>query len=136
MTPAELKIQQLLNLELEYGIKIITIKGYDIDRGRMKIHTNEKEDHFDYTLEDVPDFLSKFKPLRKVTAVQTSDKDALLIIAANAERLKAILVDSIEKVTKDPNYVKQATVINNNVNTIVNITKTQLDIAKVVNRMK
>ncbi len=51
-------------------------------------------------------------------------------ISSGLQSLTATLMESIEKIKTDPSYIPQAKAINNNVNSIVNTMRLQLDILK------
>lgn len=130
----EQQLHKLLNKTLLYGNKLVEIKGYRIDeeRERVYLHSNERENHWDRPYDGVMGLLNEFQEVKG--DMVKIDPVANAITAANgmAGELKDILMDNIKKVQNDAGYIKQATVINNNVNTLVNLTKLQLSHAKMV----
>lgn len=138
MTAVEKKLQQMLNRDFLYGMRNITITGYEVneERGRIYIHTNEQMNHFDRPVDDCASFLETLKPFEKREVATISQADALMETVVSADYLERVLKDNIEKVQKDAGYIKQATAINNNVNSLININKMKLDYAKAASRMK
>lgn len=121
--------------DFSYGSKILTITGYDVDeaKGKVYIHTNEANRHFERPIDSVMALLREFKPIsgeRQQTTVSnipaTADK---LVSSTNnlVANLQQTLLDNIERVKNDKEYIPQATAINKNVNSIISLTRLQLD---------
>jgi hypothetical protein len=110
-------------------------------KGRVILHTDQRS--FEIDLDVAEKFLASFKPVRVAgevedSTLQTRNQDLAKTVAPpvqNAEtnlvdELTAILKDNIAKVQKDAKYIPQAQAINNNVNSIINLTKLKLDVYK------
>lgn len=118
----------MLNKQLSYGSHLLVITGYNFNEAkeRVYIHTNEKESHFDRPYDGAIEFLRQFTEMKgEVRRIDNNDM-AIVNATSLATELKDILLDNIKRVQSNPEYVKQATVINNNVNTLVNLTKLQM----------
>jgi len=70
----------------------------------------------------------------------TKDDNALSVFVEQestlADSMISILKDNISKVQQNPAYMQQAQVINNNVNSVINIMKMKLQFVKEVKRKK
>lgn len=146
-----LKLQKLIDSgeQLMYRDQVAVIKSFENKRGTYEVIV--ELDHaptvFNKQNEEVINlWLENFKPLtvaedecfdltlpgkksslpakvmsRAEPAIYTENKEALT-------NLSKALLEDIEKVRRDPAYVAQAKQICNSVNTIVNITKLQLQL--------
>jgi len=81
------------------------------------------------------DFVSekpkKFSPkelteTKKPVIVKPETNDVSDIISV----LKTLILDDIDRIKKDPNYVHQAKAVNNHVNSVINLAKLQYEILK------
>lgn len=61
-----------------------------------------------------------------------SDVIASTIIGTNASELTTILMDNIKRIQSDAGYIAQAEAINNNVKSIIEVAKAQIDAFKVM----
>lgn len=135
----EQKIQSLLNKQVVYGTHIIVIKGYDVheEKERVYFHTNERECHYDRPFDGVLTFLNE---LKEVQGQLVQQQDVVDMAVTNARsisaQLKDVLLENIEKVRDNPEYIKQATSINNNVNSLINLQKLELDYVRTMKRYK
>lgn len=126
------KLQSMLNRPYKYSLRIVTITGYDIneEKGRVYIHTNEKERHWDRPFDAVLTFLREFAPSDAPAAKDSSTMVAVNNTSNIVESLRQTLLENIELVKKDIGYIPQATAINNSVNSIINLSKLQMDAIK------
>lgn len=148
-----IKLQKLIDSseQLVYRDQIAVIKSFENKRGTYEIiveldhvltvFTKQNEEVISLWLEnfkpacveahecfdlkvnpqvDKATLPAKFSP-RAEPAIYTENKEALT-------NLSKALLEDIEKVRRDPAYVAQAKQICNSVNTIVNITKLQLQL--------
>ena len=136
----EKKLQSMLNRSYMYGMRMVTITGYRFDdvKERVYIHTNEKEDHYDRTEDSVLSFLMQFEETGITKKAESDAPGAVLLAMAKnmGDSLKGVLMDNIEKVQQDPKYIEQATTINNSVNSMISLTKLQLQLYSKAQAMK
>ncbi len=129
------RLQSLINMPVKYGMKVITITGYicNDDKGRVYIHTDERDNHFDRTYDAVPTLLKEFTP---ATVIAKSDQMEVVVNNTNnmVDTLKDLLMDNITKVKNDPGYIAQAKEINKNVNSILNLTRLQMEAVNMQNK--
>lgn len=133
----EKRIQQLLNKPVKYGLKIITITSYSYseDKSKVYIDTNERDRHFERPVDTLPALLKELEPTTEVAKTRSNNSDiAMSNTMSIAENLRNVLLDNIDKVRADPAYIPQATAINNNVNSIINLSKLQMDAVKLQKR--
>lgn len=123
-----------------YGNKPYKILNYSIDDNREKVSIQTDKKFFERNYDSVEEFLKYFEPI--IEPEETETQPEVLVITNQvstevftekndlAKDLIGILRENIEKVRKDKNYIPQAQAINNNVNSIINVTKMQLDVYK------
>jgi len=131
----EKKLQGLLNKPWKYGMRVVVITGYDVseERQRVFIHTNEKENHFDRPFDSIGDFVKQLVPAEK----KETQSDIMVMSATNVStQLKGILLDNIQKVQENKEYIPQATTICNNVNSLINLTKLELSYITAAKKFK
>jgi hypothetical protein len=123
----------------QYGNQIHCIIDYKIEELHEKVMITTNLKTFDRPYDSCDEFLSYWMPVNSVEVTTTQDKEVdtyRVTETSLMDSLVTTLKDSIEKVQKDKSYIQQATAINNNINTIVNITKMKLDMFKQIKRMK
>jgi len=115
----------------QYANQIHFVKSVkmDDDREEFTIITNLKT--FDRPYDSAEEFLKFWTPATNLTAVNQPGEDQQLQVyreesRSSANKLIAILEDNIAKVKMSKDYIPQATAINNNINTIVNIQKMKM----------
>lgn len=136
----EKKLQGMLNKTFKYGIRIITITGYEINEAkeRVYIHTNEKDNHWDRPFDAIMSFCKEFEPTElKVASKSGSETDTMISNASTmGQQLQSVLMDNIEKVGKSKDYIPQATAINNSINSLINLKKLELDYLRTAQKLK
>lgn len=117
------KLTAMLGKQWIYHGKNVTLKDVDITDTGITIETDGKE--IKLKSSEIGAFIDECLPVEQkgltlITPQQTNHLTAL----------KDILMDNITKCQKDPAYIKQATVINNNVNTLINMVSLELKVRK------
>jgi len=107
----------------------LVVKVMDFEEGELDINL-EAEDTDSFTKECLPVDMTpteihKNRERNQATAVAIINNTHLDIVD-----LRQTVMETINKIKKDPAYIPQAKAINNNVNTIVNMTKLEFQIAK------
>lgn len=118
----EEKLNAIKDVPMQYGKKIWTLKSYTIDDGKVTLAPASGK-MIERTLESVEFFLKELKPIES-TALDTIKKDAG--IPELIMTLRDILLDDIEKIRSDRGYINQAKATNNNINTLINLARLQL----------
>jgi hypothetical protein len=68
---------------------------------------------------------------------KSSDDDAILeimkntVIMKNASKLSELMMENVQKIKDNPNYIPQAEAINSNVKTMIDLAKTEIEMIKV-----
>lgn len=136
----EKQLQGMLNKTYKYGLRIITLTGYEIneEKQRVYLHTNEKERHYDRPFDGIFGFLKELEETDLSPVVRSDNVPEVLMSTAKdlGGQLKGVLMDTIEKVQADKGYIAQATVVNNSINSLINLTKLQLQLFNSANKMK
>ena len=120
-------------------MKIITITSYSYseDKSKVYIDTNEMDRHFERPVDTLPALLKELEPTTDAAERRSTNTDiAMSNTMSIAEELRNVLLDNITKVRANPAYIPQATAINNNVNSIINLSKLQMDAVKLQKRFE
>lgn len=120
-----------------YANQIHYIKDTKVDQEGEKCTIITNLNTYTRKFESMPEFLKYWEqanePAATAPAVTTPETQMQVYVEqehALADELITMLKDNITKVQTDPNYLKQATVVNNNVNSIINVVKLKLDFTK------
>lgn len=138
-------LEQMQGKTFQYASSIHYVKDFhvDVENDKFKITTNLNS--FDRSFESAKEFFSYWSEVNQLPANSTNgispeggnqlqvyiDKETNL-----ADKMIDILTDNIEKVRADPKYIPQATAINNNVNSIINVAKMKMDFIKTTRARK
>lgn len=117
----------------QYGNRIHYVIEVKNLGDKVQIRTNLET--YERSHEALTEFLSYWKEASEVNElrparIENIGVDPLAGEKNTVDKLTELLMDNIEKVKGDANYIKQATSINNNVNSIINLTKLKLDVLK------
>lgn len=129
-------LQQMKGKTYQYAGKIHYIVDYTIDEQREKVTLKTNLQTFERPYESMDEFLNYWTEATALPATvngagESNRNNALVESETNlVDDLTQILKENIEKVQKDPGYIKQAQAVNNNVNSIINLTKLKLDVLK------
>jgi hypothetical protein len=143
---ALIRLEKMVDKTLYYRGDVAVIKSFDNFNGETEIIAEiaGKPVKFIKTSEEKLDlFLANFSEVPEVTDDEATtapqntlapiENDSYKLYAESKQvfsQLSATLLSDIEKVRTDPNYVNQAKQISNSVNTLVNLTKLQLQLIK------
>ena len=138
-------LRQMKGKSFVYANKTFQILDYSIDDHRSRVTIKTDKRVFERTYDEADEFLTYFSPVTEAEVIETEtvDKGAVTVTTSDVQanevveehksltkELIDVLRDNIAKVKKDKNYIAQAQAINNNVNSIINVTKLQLDVYK------
>lgn len=134
----EKKLQSMLNKSYKYGMRIVTFTAFRFNEEKEKVYlsTNEKVDHWERPYDSVLTFLKEFAPAEAPAAQSTSSEIVVSNTSNIVDSLRGILLDNIKKVQENKEYIPQATAINNNVNSIINLSKLQMDALRMQEKIK
>lgn len=131
-------VNKMLNKQFIYSTVTTTVLDYDIneDRGRFYLYTDRKEEPYDRPLDTALNFLKEFSPVINVPAIVPDHPAAPQMLGASdlAVQLKTILMDNIEKIKTDKEYIPQAQAINDNVKTVIDLAKTEVAYVAAMNK--
>ena len=118
----------------------------------IKFMRNNKQRYTEHDIDDISRLLDELRPELKSETDKLNIQLGKLIVSdyrrghsiltAKAERvigiiinkIKAMIMQNIEMVQKDKDYVNQAKVVNSGIQTIVNLLKQEIDAARVINK--
>lgn len=117
-----------------YGKHTLTLLNYSIDEAREKVHIKTDKKDYEKSYDSVSEFLTYWEPVVEAEQEEEEAQDNGLALTVYEEQtnlakdLISILKENITKVQKDKNYIPQAQAINANVNSIISVTRLQLDV--------
>lgn len=115
------KLTNMLGKQWIYHGKNVTLKDVELTDTGITIETDGKE--IKLTSTEIPGFIEECLPVDQKGIVVMSQQQN-----NHLSSLKDILMDNIKKCQENPGYIKQATVINNNVNTLINMVSLELKV--------
>jgi hypothetical protein len=129
-------LEKMKGRTFAYSNKQYLVKDYVINQQKNRISLTTDKRTFEKDLESALEFLSYFREVEEMPEdLAPAIADRLPVTFKSEEitlvdSLTKVLMDNITKVQDDPKYIPQATSINNNVNSIINLTKLKLDVYK------
>jgi hypothetical protein len=133
-------LKEMKGKSFVYAKQTHTILDYSINDQRELVNIKTDKKLFERGYENVEEFLTYWDPIveaqsEELTVVNdnSSAVSTEVVFQENnslAKDLIEILRENIDKVRKDKNYIPQAQAINANVNSIINVTRMQLDVHK------
>lgn len=130
----------------EYAKQMHVVKSYTLDEECFTVNTDKNtfkrkvdsaDEFFKYWLESPQNMaIEKAKTHQSGTDEQSSTPTVIEKENNLADELVNILRDNIRKVQKDPAYIKQATSVTNNVNSILNVQKLKIQYIREHKRRK
>lgn len=121
------KAQEMVGKSYLYHAHEFKILGFAMEDGEIHIFTDKrtiigKANH---------DFLNEFLPIE-----EEADRKALLLLPDKKQmnNLKDIILDNIQRVKENKSYIPQANSINQNINTLLNMARLELEYFKVMKK--
>lgn len=125
------KLEEMINKTFLYSGIIHCVLGYsdDSENEQVTIKTNIKT--FKKSYDSIIEFLSYWEPISSSNQLAPAVLvEQVTPAESRADKMIEILEENIEKVKQDPSYIPQATSINNNINSIINIEKMRMMVLK------
>ena len=131
---SEKRLQGMINKTFKYGVRIVVITGYfiDEDRERVFIHTDHQDNHFDRLLIDLNSLLKEFQPVEETQLDKTKGSGLVMAQGRLGNTVRDILLDNIEKVKANKEYIPQAQAINEQIGQLLNLAKVEVEYLKVI----
>lgn len=145
MTPDKIKetLESMKGRYFIYAKKKHFVKSFVVDDEKESFSIVTDINTYDRKFASANEFFTywQFSEMVNVPDEDNSSRENEVAVLLAEEKalsmdLISILKDNITKVQTDAGYIKQAQVINNNVNAIVNITKLKLDMIKYMRNKK
>lgn len=121
-------LDEMLGKSYTYGSNVVKILRYKIDPARDRVYiTADNNYEFDRTFDAIFEFLGMLHPVKNneiappengIIVRQVKDEDLV--------NLRDILMDNITKIKNDKSYIPQAEAIKGNVDSIINLAKTDI----------
>jgi len=136
------QVESMVGKSFMYMAKHLTVTGYkdDTTTNKITLQTTLRDYTIAYSLAD--NYLKDFIPALN-NAVATTEQSQTPAVAhqfvvdnKTISTLKDIILNNIEAVQKNPGYIPQAQVVNENVKTLLQLTQTEIDIAKLNHILK
>lgn len=127
------QLESMVGKTFQYGSKIHYVIEFTLDDVKEKFTLKTNMNVFERTFEAAKEFLSYWEETNTIGNSQDSKASALVVMEQEnslVDKLTNMLLDNITKVQADPKYIPQAQTVNNNVNSIINLTKLKLDVLK------
>ena len=136
----------MLGKSFMYGVNVVQVLNYEIneERERFYLWTSRKADPYDRPLNTALEFItSEFRevnntvtpfPGTNLQVIQQPEDFQMLKTPGLALEVKDILMDNIRKVQTDRNYIPQAEAIRENVDTLIELAKTEIAYVAVMKR--
>lgn len=124
-----------------YANRIHYFLSYTIDEVKEKIKIVTNLDEFERNFDSVSEFISYWIETNILPATLPFQENNQIAVFMESEKsvmndLTDILLDNIKKVQDSKEYIPQAQAINNNVNSIINLSKLKLDVVKQIRLRK
>lgn len=161
MTPQEInvKLQSMKERSFLYGNKTHFVKSFKISKDEEVFLLITDHERFKRTFKQAPEFfkcwfetkdnlaqdavkqqLKNAEPDHQEQPEESNNGAVVVFSEVKTDNLAndliGILKDNIEKVSKNPSYIKQAQVVDKSVGTILNVKKMQLEMYKALKGAK
>jgi hypothetical protein len=133
-------LEAMLDQKFRYGGKIHTVKGYTIldDKEQVKIQTNYRI--YEKSFESFEAFIGYMEPIEENGMQLVREQEMMLPkMQINSDvigQLKDILLDNIDKVKKDKEFIPQATAVKLNVDSVIDLAKIEVAYMEAFVRVK
>ena len=126
----EKELQSMVGKTYLYNTRELRVDNYRIKDDLVIVATDKEI--FTWSLDDAGNHIRDFMPVDNegVTArdlVVMPDKKQL-------NNLKAVIMDNIDKVKQDRNYVQQANAVNKSIGTLINVANLELQYMKMLKK--
>lgn len=122
------KLDVMLGKNFQYGAHIHQVTKYKIDPDRDRVYIHTDHNTYDRTFDAFFEFISMFKSLN-IPEVPEQKKEEIIVRQVNDNdliSLRDILMDNITKIKADKSFIPQAEAIKGNVDSIINLAKTDI----------
>ncbi len=130
------RIEDMIGKVVMYRGRNIKVKGYVVKDDRIEIKTNGNP--VITSAEKLSDTLDEFLPVSD--ELDSADKEKGLQVfgnnKSNLDDLEGILMENIQKVRENKDYLDQAKEINSQANSIIKIAKTKVDMVREMRKLQ
>jgi len=129
-------LNELLNRKVVYGVSEFSIIDFKYD-GRISkflVKVDDRDEEFELTVDAAVDFVRECRLVNSSTIqVQSSTvapAAAKVMVTPNLQTtntLKNILLENINKIKDNPNYIPQAQEISKQVGQVINVLRTEME---------
>jgi hypothetical protein len=134
MTKLEIeeKVKPMLGNFFRYGKNLVKVESYRATDKVITIHTDKV--NLPIVNESFQDEIKKFIPVEMNVGITTTAPAGMQldssVIGQNAKALGDLIMENIAKVKKDPAYIPQANAINDQLKSLIELGKTQVEMVK------
>jgi hypothetical protein len=135
------KLNKVIGIPYCYnGKNIVITKFKEVSGTNVVIFVNDRP-IINLLNHEIDDFLFDLNPalekeLKPTQVAVPENKMLIFEPTKDNTNIKATLLETLEKVKNDPNYIPQATAVCNIVNQIVNVQKTEIQMLQILNSKK
>ena len=127
MKQIEAQICKMVDCSYQYKNNVVTIIDYKISDGRVKLFINDNK-VIEFPIVDAVSQLSQFTPAPQLARLHNNSVIVEVLQSSGSvyDTVQKTLLDSIEKIKKDADYIPQAEAINSTVAKLIDIEKTRI----------
>lgn len=127
-------LNELLNRKVVYGVSEFSIIDFKYD-GRISkfiVKVDDRDEEFELTVDAAVDFVRECRLKSSTIQVQSSTVGpaAKVMVTPNLQTtntLKNVLLENINKIKENPNYIPQAQEISKQVGQVINVLRTEME---------
>jgi hypothetical protein len=133
-------IESMVGHSYKYGNAVHRVSGFRIIEEKERVYVKTDKREFDRDFESVMSFLNQLDPIEERAMEKYHGNEEILPVAqinsSVITECKNILMDSIKKIQGDSKYIEQAAAIKENVDTIIELGKTEIQQLDLLYKLK
>lgn len=131
------KLDSLVGESWLYNGRVVEVKGINRNDGQIRIVNQGNTIIFPE--EKAEEKMEEFLPVEHEKEGAGEEKLALQVFQKDGQQMESLedlLMENIQKIKKDPEYLPQAKAITNNVNSLLNINKQKIQMLREIRQQK
>jgi hypothetical protein len=124
-------IDPLIGKTFLYGAKNHTLESYLINEQEEKVKIQTDIRFYERGFDSIESFIDQLEPVKEISVIKADKHKEVFLPAMQVNsdvirQLKDVLLDNIEKVKNDKEYIPQASAVKENVDGIIDLAKIEL----------